>query len=136
MRVMVFGVFDGLHKGHREFLSAARKRGDYLIVVVARDDAVRALKKKTPRRNEKERMQELRQSALADRVVLGDKEQGTYSVIVRYAPNSICLGYDQDTLRRDLEARMAQDKIPLVGIVRLAAYKPKQWHTSLLTRDR
>lgn len=37
-RVMVFGVFDGLHPGHRAFLRQARKKGDKLIVVVARDN--------------------------------------------------------------------------------------------------
>jgi len=37
VRVMATGVFDLLHPGHLYFLTEARKHGDELIVVVARD---------------------------------------------------------------------------------------------------
>jgi FAD synthetase len=38
--VMTFGTFDRLHPGHEYYLSEARKYGDCLITVVARDKTV------------------------------------------------------------------------------------------------
>ena len=36
-KVMCAGTFDIVHKGHIYFLEQAKKFGDYLVVVVARD---------------------------------------------------------------------------------------------------
>ena len=129
---MVFGVFDGLHAGHRAFLSTAKKRGDELIAVVARDETVRLLKNKTPRFSEKKRVRAIRASGLADRVVLGDREQGTYGIIRRYRPDSICLGYDQKALARNLRARMRERAIAPVRIIRLGSHSPRMFKSSLL----
>lgn len=124
---MVFGVFDGLHAGHRAFLLAAKKCGQKLIVVVARDSAVRELKGRAPRHREAVRAATLRRSGLADRVVLGDQKQGTYGVIKRWKPDVICLGYDQDTLGADLKKKMS--RIPLI---RMPTHQPNIFKTSLL----
>jgi len=43
--VLVFGTFDGLHDGHRFFLTEARKLGDRLIASVATDEIVERIKK-------------------------------------------------------------------------------------------
>lgn len=120
---MVFGVFDGLHEGHRAFLRRAKTRGTELVVVVARDEVVRLLKNKTPRFNEGVRVRAIRASGLADRVALGDKKQGTYRVIVRWRPDSICLGYDQDALAADLQSRIRSAYLAPIRIVRLRPYK-------------
>lgn len=128
-RVMVFGVFDGLHEGHRAFLRAAKKRGGELIVVVARDSAARLLKKKTPRFDENARARAIRASGLADRVVLGDQKQGTYRVIAHWKPDIICLGYDQQAL-----AENVKNKIRGIRLVRLMAHKPEKFKTSLLVK--
>ena len=45
---MVFGSFDLVHKGHVNFLKQAKKLGDELIVVVARDDNIEKVKKRKP----------------------------------------------------------------------------------------
>ncbi|MEK7541553.1 MAG: adenylyltransferase/cytidyltransferase family protein [Patescibacteria group bacterium] len=127
---MVFGVFDGLHAGHRAFLRAAKKRGDELVAVVARDAAVRLLKKKKPRFDEKARVRALRASRLADRVILGDKKQGIYRVIARYAPDTICLGYDQQALAEDMRTHREFSRIPLI---RLKPHQPMKFKTSLLS---
>jgi FAD synthetase len=42
--VMTFGTFDLLHPGHLHYLSEAKKLGDYLITIVARDATVERLK--------------------------------------------------------------------------------------------
>ena len=111
-RVMVFGVFDGLHEGHGYFLSEAAKHGDELIAVVARDEMVRALKNKTPRHTEGERRQAVARAVAVTRAVLGDREQGVYDVIKKDKPDIICIGYDQHALAEDLEKQMAREEIP------------------------
>lgn len=130
-RVMVFGVFDGLHAGHRAFLTAAKKRGTELIAVVARDEVVRLLKSKTPRRDEKARVRAIHESGLADRVVLGDKKQGTYRVIARYAPDSICLGYDQKMLAAHLRAHIRARAMFSLRMIHLRIYMPRTSVSSL-----
>ena len=130
--VMVFGVFDGLHKGHESFLRQARRWGSELIAVVARDAAVRELKKKRPRLSEKERARALGASRMADRVVLGDKEQGIYLVAKRYKPAIICIGYDQDALAEDLRRRMRKGYLPAMRLIRLRPHRPYMFRSSLL----
>ena len=45
---MVFGVFDGLHEGHKYLLTEAAKLCDELVVVVTLDEAVATLKGHLP----------------------------------------------------------------------------------------
>ena len=49
--VMCAGTFDTIHPGHLYFLSEAKKYGDKLIVVVARDETSEKMKGKKPTRN-------------------------------------------------------------------------------------
>lgn len=132
-KIMVFGVFNGLHAGHRAFLADAKKHGSELIVVVARDAVVRMLKGKTPRQSEEERRLAVARLTAVSRAVLGDSDSGTYGVIKESKPDIICLGYDQDALAEDLEKRMARGEIPRLLLVRLQAHHGEQWHTRLLT---
>lgn len=129
-KVLVFGTFDGVHDGHRAFLRQAREYGDYLIAAVAQDGVVAQLKKRTPRRDLEERMGNVQDEALADRVVAGDPEIGTYDVVKRYRPDVIALGYDQAALKKDIENHL-QDFGWHVEIVVLAPHKPEKYHTSL-----
>lgn len=94
-RVLVFGTFDLIHPGHVRFLKAARRRGDHLTVVVARDESVRKEKGRRPTFTLKERMEILHGIRWVDHVVAGDRV-GEWSVIQRIKPDVICVGYDQD----------------------------------------
>ena len=105
--VMVFGVFDGLHSGHRWFLREAAKHGNELIAVVARDETVRLLKKKNPMQNESERLRALGDIPEISRAVLGDAEMGSYKVLKKYQPDVICLGYDQHAFAEDFFPSLA-----------------------------
>lgn len=130
---MVFGVFDRLHEGHRSFLVQARAHGDELIAVVARDAVVQKLKGRAPHQSEEERCARLEQVDEVKNVLLGDEEQGSYKVVTHHEPDIICVGYDQDELYRDLRKRMIQGTLPKIRLVRTRAYKPDEFHTSLLT---
>ena len=37
---MTFGSFDILHEGHKHYLQEAKSFGDYLVVIVARDENI------------------------------------------------------------------------------------------------
>lgn len=128
---MVFGVFDRFHPGHRSFLSQAKRCGQELIAVVARDSAVRRLKNKKPVQGEKIRMRNVRRPKEVSRAVVGDRKEGEYGVIKKYKPDIICLGYDQKWLGSDLRKRMREGKIRKMRLIRLRAFMPKKYHSSI-----
>ena len=58
VKIMVFGTFDGLHKGHIHFFNQAKNivKNSFLIVSIARDKNVLKIKGKLPILNEIDRM--------------------------------------------------------------------------------
>ncbi|MGQ9583410.1 MAG: adenylyltransferase/cytidyltransferase family protein [Thermoplasmatota archaeon] len=90
---MATGVFDILHLGHLYYLSEARKLGDRLVVVVARDDTARRLKRR-PIVPEHLRLEMVRALKPVDEALLGDKDD-FYRVVEEIAPDVIALGHDQ-----------------------------------------
>ncbi len=133
-KVMVFGVFDRLHDGHRFMLREAAKLGE-VTAVVARDEAVQRLKGRACRENEQARMEKLRRENLAAKVVLGDAEEGSYAVIKSEEPDLIALGYDQDALEADLLDKMVSGAAPETGLTRLPAFHPDKLHSSILDQE-
>jgi len=99
-KVMVFGTFDILHKGHLNFFKQARKHGDYLIAVVARDKTVKEIKGILPHHKEKIRLKNVKKHA--DKAVLG-MLKNKYKVIEKFKPDIICLGYDQISFIKGLK---------------------------------
>lgn len=129
--VMAFGTFDGFHKGHRSFLKQAKQCGDYLIVVVAQDEAVHQFKNHSPRLGLLERMDAVKQAGIADAVVAGDTTQDNWEVIRKHRPAVIALGHDQEVLRQALEAKI--NDFPFSPELRtMDAHKPHRYHSSLL----
>jgi FAD synthetase len=129
-KVMVFGVFDGLHDGHRSFLEQAKELGDWLIAIVCHDHVVHELKKKQPDMPFEERLDHLKRVDHVDEAMAGDPELGSWSVLKKFHPEVIALGYDQQALKKDLELHM--EEFPWgPEIVMLEAYKPEEMHTSI-----
>lgn len=129
MIVMVFGVFDRLHEGHKAFLKSAASYGD-LVVVVARDISVKRLKNKLPEWHELKRKEMIEALFPGVRAVLGDEAQGSYEVIKSCHPDLICLGYDQEFLKKDLEEKMLAGVIATIPRATLKPYLPEQYKTS------
>lgn len=127
-RVIVFGTFDVVHEGHRSLFRQAKAYGDELIVVVAKDETVKAVKGNLPHFNEETRLAAVEKETLVNRAVLGNPDD-KYAVIEKLKPDIICLGYDQhtfiDQLPEELESRGLSPKI-----VRLEAFKPEQFKSS------
>jgi len=132
-KVMVFGTFDIFHPGHVNFLRQARKYGDYLIVIIARDKTVLNIKKSLPRYQEKKRLAEIIKSNLTDKAVLGSLRD-KYQVVKKYQPAVICLGYDQKNFINQLAEKLKQFKLK-TKIVRLKPYRPKIYKSSKLNGD-
>ncbi len=131
-KVMVFGTFDGLHKGHENFLKQARRLGPsvFLVVSIARDANVFKIKGEKPRLKEKERLLLLQNSPLVDKAVLGGVRDHIPH-IVKERPDIIGLGYDQKAYIKNLKKDL-KDRGLMVKIVRLNPHKEHIYKNSLL----
>ncbi|MBU0670770.1 FAD synthase [Patescibacteria group bacterium] len=128
--VMAFGTFDIFHPGHENYLKQARKLGDKLIVIVARDENVEKIKRQKSRNNEQDRLRVVKKCELADEVVLGNLEN-KYGVIEKYRPNILAIGYDQQFNRKEVEGKLKSINLK-AEVVRLAPYKPEIYKSSKL----
>ncbi|HEX9664796.1 MAG TPA: adenylyltransferase/cytidyltransferase family protein [Patescibacteria group bacterium] len=133
-KIMVFGTFDIIHPGHLNFFEQAKKQGDYLIVVVARDTNVRKVKSLSPQNNEQVRLKQLKKIMIIDRAVPGNIDD-PYKVIIENKPDIICLGYDQKTFVDGLLAKIKQGQIKDIKIVRLNSFKPEKYKSSKLRHN-
>ena len=133
-KILIFGVFDGIHDGHRYFINEAKKKGDHLVAVVARDSIVEKIKGKPPVNNEIERIKKLLEIPEIDLVFLGDGEMGVYNVIKEVKPDMIFLGYDQNDLKKDLEKRIKSGELEKMEISVCASYRPEELHSSILNK--
>lgn len=133
VKVILFGTFDLIHPGHRNLLKQARRLGDRVILVVARDRTVLKLKSKLPRHDERRRLAAARKSGLADVVVLGNLRD-RYGAIKRYKPDVVCLGYDQRFFTRGLRSALKRLGLAQTKIIRLKSYKPGIYKTSKLLK--
>ncbi len=131
-KVMVMGTFDLLHKGHESFLRQAKKHGDYLVVLIARDKTVERLKGRKVFTPERTRQKNVMRTGIPDKVILGSLGD-KYAAIEKEHPDVICLGYDQtfftDALRTELNNRGLNTKL-----IRLKPFKPKVYKTSLIAK--
>lgn len=131
---VVFGVFDKLHEGHQFFLKNASKQVKKIVVIVVRDSIVRFLKKRKPFQSEGTRLNHIKKLEYVTDAELGDKNIGVYNNIKRLQPDVIFLGYDQTTLKLDLQKKMNSGIIPMIPLVVLKAHRLGLCHTSLLKK--
>jgi FAD synthetase len=127
VRVMATGVFDLLHPGHVYFLAEARKLGDELVVVVARDQTARRLKREpyVPEHVRREMVEALKP---VDRAVLGSTTD-IYQTVIDLHPDIIALGYNQVWNEAEVERECARRGVP-VKVVRIGPLP----HDELATR--
>ena len=90
---MATGVFDLLHPGHLYFLAEAKRLGDELVVVVARDSTARKFKHE-PITPESSRVQLVAALKPVDRALLGH-EGDIYAILDEIRPDVVALGFDQ-----------------------------------------
>lgn len=127
IRGMVFGVFDGLHDGHKNFLSRAAEQCDELIVVLTLPEMVQQLKGRLPARSFETRLADIKSFNANFAVVGGDTMLGEWKVLKDHQPDRIFLGYDQQGIAGEL----MKLKIPYMI---LESYNPEQYKSSLLSQ--
>lgn len=130
-RVLLFGTFDGVHAGHRALFAQAKKLGDEVMVVVARDETVEKVKNRRPNNAEDARLQEVLQQKEVDHARLGVTEGDKYAVIGEYAPDVILLGYDQEVFTENIAKVLEQYKLN-TKIVRAESYQPEKYKSSII----
>lgn len=132
---MLFGTFDGLHMGHIWLIESAQLKikklfgqNTKLYIVVGRDSTVAGVKGVSPKQNERERMQAIKNLFPECRVVLGHKTNRMYW-LRKVQPDVVFLGYDQrafvSILRREIRNKKYE-----IRIVRLKPFKEATYKSS------
>ena len=130
--VLVFGTFDIVHNGHKYFLKEAKKYGNHLTVVIARDVNVKKQKRRHPKNNEKIRLRNIKKLKIVDKAFLGERNI-TYNLLKKMNPDVICIGYDQKPSLS--EARKILEKMKINAVLkRIKKYKPEIYKTSLMLK--
>ncbi|MBI2127298.1 MAG: FAD synthase [Thaumarchaeota archaeon] len=130
-KVMCFGTFDGVHKGHEHYLRQAKKLGDFLVVVVALDETVKKIKNREPHYPADERAGQLQQLGFVYKIILGNPGD-KLKVVADEKPDVICLGYDQTFFTDNLKEKLRQRGLK-PEIVRIGAYMPEKFKSSKMS---
>ena len=132
LTILLFGTFDILHPGHQSLFQQARRYGDTVVTVIARDSTVKKLKKHSPFFTEKQRQKNLQKTHWANKVFLGDKKN-YFKIIKKIKPDIICLGYDQKFFIKDLKEKIGEWELK-IKIVKLKSFHPKKYKSSKYAR--
>jgi FAD synthetase len=126
-KVMIFGTFNILHPGHLNMFRQAKKYGNKLYVVLAKDETIKDLKEYEPL-NEIKRREKLLKLPMIDEVLFGDIDD-KLKAVKKIEPDIICLGYDQIHFIEELEAYLSENNIN-IPIIRLKPYYPDKYKSS------
>jgi len=133
VRVAAFGTFDIFHKGHISFLNQAKRLGDFLLVIVARDINTTKMKGDKPRNVENSRAQTVRKSNIANKVILGSITNNYFRTLRSHKIGLIALGYDQKPSINQLKKELIKHRLGNIAIKRLKSYNPDKYKSSKLT---
>lgn len=121
--VMTGGVFDILHMGHLLTLTEAKKHGDFLVVVVAKDEHI-SKKGRKPIHSQEYRARMVEALKPVDAAVLGEDDPKKLVELIK--PDVIVYGYDQGEFL----------KPEGVKIVKLAEHiEPEKFKTNKIIKE-
>jgi cytidyltransferase-like protein len=129
--VLVFGVFDGIHDGHRYFLNHAKDLGESLTIVVTQDAVVQELKDTPPRHTLSNRIKNLGCEFSDARIVPGDTTINTWHIIETEKPDIIALGYDQTALQHALQGYITDHGLD-IAVTMIDDHDGENLHSSLI----
>ena len=93
-KVITYGTYDLLHQGHINLLKNAKALGDYLIVGVTSDSYDRGRGKLNVRKNVLERIELVKQTGLADEIIIEDYVGQKIDDIRRFGVSVFTVGSD------------------------------------------
>lgn len=94
IKVITYGTYDLLHFGHINLLKRAKALGDYLIVGVTTDSFDRERGKLNVRNNVLERVEAVRQTGLADEIIIEEYIGQKIDDIQKYKIDIFAIGSD------------------------------------------
>ncbi|MDU4868712.1 Gfo/Idh/MocA family oxidoreductase [Lancefieldella parvula] len=93
-KVITYGTFDLLHYGHTNLLKRAKDLGDYLIVGVTAEAYDMARGKINVKQSLSERIENVRETGLADEIIVEEYEGQKIDDIRRYGADIFAIGSD------------------------------------------
>jgi len=93
-KVITYGTYDLLHQGHINLLQRAKELGDYLIVGVTNDNFDRDRGKLNVRNNVLERVEAVKATGFADKVIIEDYVGQKIDDIQKYDVDIFAIGSD------------------------------------------
>ena len=93
-KVITYGTYDLLHQGHINLLRRAKELGDYLIVGVTNDSFDRERGKLNVRNNVLERVEAVRDTGYADKIIIEDYVGQKIDDIQKYNVDVFAIGSD------------------------------------------
>lgn len=94
VKVITYGTYDLLHYGHIRLLERAKSLGDYLIVGVTADDFDKTRGKINVQQSFMERIEAVRATGLADKIIVEEYEGQKIDDIRRYDVDIFTVGSD------------------------------------------
>ena len=94
VKVITYGTFDLIHYGHIRLLERAKALGDYLIVGVTADDFDKTRGKINVQQSLMERVEAVRETGLADEIIIEEYEGQKIDDIKRYDIDIFAIGSD------------------------------------------
>lgn len=94
IKIITYGTFDLLHKGHLNLLKRAKALGDYLIVGVTSDSYDRERGKLNTRNNILERIDAVKATGYADEIIIEDYVGQKIDDIQKYNVDIFAIGSD------------------------------------------
>ena len=127
--VLAGGVFDIIHPGHINTLNAAKKLGDFLVVVIATDKTAVKMKKREPLHSAQLRQELVSSLSMVDLCIVGD-EDDIFKTVDLVKPQIIALGYDQTHQEEFIKEGCKKINLD-VSVARLESPRPETSSSSI-----
>lgn len=118
--IAVWGTFDLLHEGHRQFLKKAAKLGKLHVILIP-DEQVLKNKGYLPDNDTEIRKKNLEKLPFVECVYIDCIEMGLESVNY-IKPHYFCLGYDQERVWEDILEKFLSKQGYFPKFIRLGRY--------------
>lgn len=117
--VLVGGCFDVLHYGHLNFLSAARKLGNHLIVALEPDEKIMLCKKRLPVHTVQQRAEILAHLRIIEEVIIlpmMDSYQEYLDLVMTLKPDYLAITEgDPELNNKKTQAHLASAELVIVN---------------------